>query len=103
MTKAILFLSCLTDSEIDRISRGAHPCINPLEAFSINDLMGNDFVKIKGREVNGGTEYEDNTLTAAQFFGRLNPAGGDLVEIEDDLAVPDGVADEVEFDLPGPF
>ena len=72
MTKAILFLSCLTDSEIDRISRGAHPSINPLEAFSINDLMGNDFVKIKGREVNGGTEYEDNTLTAAQFFGRLN-------------------------------
>ena len=48
--------------------------------------------------VNGGTEYEDNTLTAAQFFGMLNPAGGDLVEIEDDLAVPDGFADEVEFD-----
>ena len=109
---------------------------NPLQNFSINDLSGNDFVKIEGQEVNGeviasivkridpdgyklegavdifdfgnwieilgirysvdgNTEYEDNTMTAAMFFGLLQV--GDLVEIEDEQ-VPLGVADEIEFD-----
>ena len=108
----------------------------PLQNFSINDLMDNDFVKIEGQEVNGeviasivkridpdgyklegavdifafdswieilgirynvdgDTEYEDNTMTAAVFFGLLQV--GDLVEIEDEDN-PMGVADEVEFE-----
>ena len=40
-------------------------------------------------------EYEDNTLTRAQFFGTPLQIG-DIVELEDDE--PDGDADEVEFD-----
>lgn len=45
--------------------------------------------------VDGDTEYEDNSMTSAVFFGLLQV--GDLVEIEDGQA-PLGVADEVEFD-----
>jgi len=44
----------------------------------------------------GGTEFE-GFANSADFFDALNPAGGDLVEIEDDDAA-DGVADEVELE-----
>ena len=43
-----------------------------------------------------GTVFEGFASSAA-FFAALNPAGGDIVEIEDE-APADGVADEVEFD-----
>jgi hypothetical protein len=43
-----------------------------------------------------GTDFDDFASSAA-FFAALNPAGGDLVEIEDD-DIADGVADEVELE-----
>jgi hypothetical protein len=45
--------------------------------------------------VDGDTEYEDNTMTDVVFFGLLQV--GDLVEIKDGQA-PLGFADEVEFE-----
>jgi hypothetical protein len=59
-------------------------------------LFGN-WIEILGirYNVDGVTEYEDNTMTAAMFFGLLQV--GDLVEIEDEQ-VPLGFADDVEFE-----
>ena len=46
------------------------------------------------------TEFEDGTLNADVFFGRLND--GDLVEVEDEMEVGqmtgDGTAEEMEFE-----
>lgn len=42
-----------------------------------------------------GTEFE-GFAGSTEFFDALNPAGGDIVEIEDEV-IADGVADEVEL------
>jgi hypothetical protein len=42
-----------------------------------------------------GASFQDGTLTEAQFYDMLQT--GDVVQVDDDL-VPDGFADEVEFE-----
>jgi hypothetical protein len=62
------------------------------------DVFGfTNWIEILGirYNVDGDTEYEDNTMTDVVFFGLLQV--GDLVEIKDGQA-PLGFADEVEFE-----
>ncbi|MEQ8514423.1 MAG: DUF5666 domain-containing protein, partial [Chromatocurvus sp.] len=66
----------------------------PVEAFT----PGSNITLLGITYSIGATEFEDaddNSLDADSFFAQLQV--GDLVEIEDDN-IPDGIADEVEFE-----
>lgn len=86
----------INDEVVASIVKRIDPDDYKLEG-AVDVFAFNSWIEILGirYNVDGGTEYEDNTVTAAVFFGLLQV--GDLVEIKDDQA-PLGVADEVEFE-----